>query len=195
MLKISRESEINLINVLIDNDVISGKDLINIKKTSTEGNKSQIEAVFDLKLTDEKKILEIYIDHRERGTSIIRKLLEKNVDLKQATLPVGDFILSNDVAIERKTTNDFSQTLIRGDLFPQLIKLKETYAKPLLLIEGENIFNSSISSNAIFGAISSIIVDYNIPILYTSNEEETLSLILTIAKREQFERKSKPTIK
>ena len=41
MLKISRESEINLINVLIDNDVISGKDLINIKKTSTEGNKSQ----------------------------------------------------------------------------------------------------------------------------------------------------------
>ena len=34
MLKISRESEINLINVLIDNDVISGKDLINIKKTT-----------------------------------------------------------------------------------------------------------------------------------------------------------------
>ena len=32
MLKISRESEINLINVLIDNDVISGKDLISIKK-------------------------------------------------------------------------------------------------------------------------------------------------------------------
>ena len=57
MLKISRESEINLINVLIDNDVISGKDLISIKKNSTEGNKSQIEAVFDLKLTDEKKIL------------------------------------------------------------------------------------------------------------------------------------------
>ena len=55
MLKISRESEINLINVLIDNDVISGKDLIDIKKNSTEGNKSQIEAVFDLKLTDEKK--------------------------------------------------------------------------------------------------------------------------------------------
>ena len=32
MLKISRESEINLINVLIDNDIISGKDLVNIKK-------------------------------------------------------------------------------------------------------------------------------------------------------------------
>ena len=51
MLKISRESEINLVNVLIDNDIISGKDLINIKKVSSESNKSQIDAIFELKLT------------------------------------------------------------------------------------------------------------------------------------------------
>ena len=69
MLKISRESEINLINVLIDNDVISGKDLINIKKNSTEGNKSQIEAVFDLNLTDEKSILDILV--KEQSLDIV----------------------------------------------------------------------------------------------------------------------------
>ena len=34
MLKISRESEINLINILIDQDIISGKDLQYIKKVS-----------------------------------------------------------------------------------------------------------------------------------------------------------------
>ena len=61
MLKISRESEINLINVLIDNDIISGKDLIKIKKVSTEGNKSQIDAVFELKLTDEAKIVDVLV--------------------------------------------------------------------------------------------------------------------------------------
>ena len=54
MLKISRESEINLINVLIDNDIISGKDLANIKKVSSEKNSSQIDAVFELKLTYEQ---------------------------------------------------------------------------------------------------------------------------------------------
>ena len=59
MLKISRESEINLVNVLIDNDIISGKDLINIKKVSTESNKSQIDAIFELKLTDEQKIIDL----------------------------------------------------------------------------------------------------------------------------------------
>ena len=52
MLKISRENQISLVNVLIDNDIISGKDLINIKKVSSESNKSQIDAIFELKLTD-----------------------------------------------------------------------------------------------------------------------------------------------
>ena len=69
MLKISRESEINLINVLIDNDIISGKDLINIKKISTEGNKSQIDAVFELKLTDEKQIVDVLV--KEQSLDVV----------------------------------------------------------------------------------------------------------------------------
>ncbi len=51
MIDISRESEINLINILIDQDIISGKDLADIKKISTEQQKSQLDAVFELKLT------------------------------------------------------------------------------------------------------------------------------------------------
>ncbi len=61
MIKISRESEINLINILIDQDVISGKDLIDIKKKSSDGDKSQIDAVFELNLTDEDKILDLLV--------------------------------------------------------------------------------------------------------------------------------------
>ena len=64
MLKISRESEINLINILIDQDIISGKDLVDIKKASSEGEKSQIEAVFELKLTDEQKILDLLVNEQ-----------------------------------------------------------------------------------------------------------------------------------
>ena len=61
MINISRESEINLINILIDQDIISGKDLANIKKISTEGKKSQLDAVFELELTDEDKILDLLV--------------------------------------------------------------------------------------------------------------------------------------
>ena len=69
MLKISRESEINLINVLIDNDIISGKDLANIKKVSSEKNSSQNDAVFELKLTEEQKILDVLV--KEQNLEIV----------------------------------------------------------------------------------------------------------------------------
>ena len=95
MLKISRESEINLINVLIDNDIISGKDLINIKKNSTEGNKSQIDAVFDLKLTDERKILDILVKEQNLEITDLSKI-EITEDIK-SVLP-SNYINMNFIA-------------------------------------------------------------------------------------------------
>ena len=103
MLKISRESEINLVNVLIDNDIISGKDLINIKKVSTENNKSQIDAIFELKLTDEKRIIDLLV--KEQNLEIIDlKKIEITEEVK-SVLP-SNYIKVNFVApfkIEGKT--------------------------------------------------------------------------------------------
>jgi type IV pilus assembly protein PilB len=103
MLKISRESEINLVNVLIDNDIISGKDLINIKKISTENNKSQIDAIFELKLTDEKKIIDLLI--KEQNLETINLKTVKITDEIKTVLP-SNYIKINFVApfkIEGKT--------------------------------------------------------------------------------------------
>ena len=69
MIDISRESEINLINILIDQDIISGKDLIDIKKASVEGEKSQLDAVFELKITDEDKILDLLV--KEQSLQVV----------------------------------------------------------------------------------------------------------------------------
>jgi len=138
MLKISRESEINLINVLIDNDVISGKDLINIKKTSSEGNKSQIEAVFDLKLTDEKKILDILV--KEQNLEIIDlKKIDVSQDIK-SVLP-SNYIKVNFVApfkMEGKTLHiaipDSSKLALMRNLKAITKKNIELHAAPLTQI-------------------------------------------------------------
>ena len=138
MLKISRESEINLINVLIDNDVISGKDLINIKKKSSEGNKSQIEAVFDLKLTDEKKILDILV--KEQNLEIIDlKKVEVSQDIK-SVLP-SNYIKVNFVApfkMEGKTLHiaipDSSKLALMRNLKAITKKNIELHAAPLTQI-------------------------------------------------------------
>ena len=82
MLKISRESEINLVNVLIDNDIISGKDLINIKKVSTESNKSQIDAIFELKLSDEKSIIDLLVKEQNLEFVDLKNLLNQKFKKK-----------------------------------------------------------------------------------------------------------------
>ena len=82
MINISRESEINLINILIDQDIISGKDLANIKKVSSETQKSQLDAVFELNLTDEDKILDLLV--KEQSLDVI--------DL--SSIPIADNIKS-----------------------------------------------------------------------------------------------------
>ena len=95
MLKISRESEINLVNVLIDNDIISGKDLINIKKVSTESNKSQIDAIFELKLTDEKSIIDLLV--KEQNLEIVDLKKVEITDEIKSVLP-SNYIKVNFVA-------------------------------------------------------------------------------------------------
>ena len=138
MLKISRESEINLINVLIDNDVISGKDLINIKKTSSEGNKSQIEAVFDLKLTDEKRILDILV--KEQNLEII-DLAQVQITEDVKTVLPSNYIKVNFVApfkIDGKTLHiaipDSSKLTLMRNLKAITKKNIELHAAPLTQI-------------------------------------------------------------
>ena len=103
MLKISRESEINIINMLIDQDIISGKDLPNIKRVSAEGNKSQIDAVFELKLTNEDKILNVLV--KEQNLEIVDLSKIPITDDIKSVLP-SNYININFVApfkVENKT--------------------------------------------------------------------------------------------
>ena len=95
MINISRESEINLINILIDQDIISGKDLAEIKKISSDGNKSQLDAVFELNLTDEQKILDLLV-HDQSLDVVDLSTIEVTEELK-AVLP-SNYINMNFIA-------------------------------------------------------------------------------------------------
>ena len=94
-MNISRESEVNLINILIDQDVISGKDLIDIKKKSTEGQKSQLDAIFELKLTDEDKILDLLV--KEQSLEVVDLSILPVADEVKSVLP-SNYINMNFIA-------------------------------------------------------------------------------------------------
>ncbi len=130
-----------------------------------------------------KKPIKIIVDVREKSMA---KLLHNHADVELKTLEVGDYVLSDRVVVERKTAEDFVNSIIDKRLFNQLKNLKKV-EKPLLIIEGDNF--SRLHENAIKGAILSIILDFGIPIVFTKNAEETADLLIKIAEKEQIKEK------
>ncbi|MDO8428085.1 MAG: ERCC4 domain-containing protein, partial [Candidatus Diapherotrites archaeon] len=138
--------------------------------------------------SEEETVL-IYADSREQGSEVLRKLKELNCRLEIKQLEVGDFILSNQICVERKSVEDFLQSMIDGRLFNQLANMSANYENPLFLIEGslDDLYTlRDIHKNAIIGAITSIAVRYRFPILFTRNAGETAEFLTVIAKREQL---------
>jgi len=142
-----------------------------------------------INMQKQEKEIKIYADIRENSSRII-PILQKRCVVEEKNLPVGDYLLSKRVVVERKTTSDFLSSIVDGRLFEQVQELKNNFRIPLLIIEGNTLFyeDRKIHPNAIRGALASIAVDFSIPILWTSNQLETAELLLSIAKREQLER-------
>ena len=141
--------------------------------------------------------LQIYVDRREIRSGVARALESAGTDVILATLEVGDYIVSDRVAIERKTDMDFLDSIIDKDrnIFGQLSDLARTYDRPVLIIEGDNLYATrQIHPNAIRGVLASIATDFGIPIISTRDAEDTAALIQVIAKREQVDEKRTPSL-
>ena len=160
-------------------------------KTENKGDEDQ-SRITDFE--DELK-LTIFVDPRETRAGIARFLQKAGVDLKLQNLGVGDYIVSDRVCIERKSTTDFLDSLVnkRRNLLEQIHRLKTEYEKPLLIIEGESIYGQrNVHPNVVRAVMATIAIDYSVPILQTRDVADTASLIYVIAKREQMPTKNEP---
>ena len=134
----------------------------------------------------------IIVDYRE-NKDIVKELYKHKIDVEIKSLIAADFVMQikdidghvKDLAIERKTTHDFLNSIIDKRILSQLITLKENFPLQLLIIEGEeNIYAiRNFHPNSIRGMLSSIAIDYQIPILYTKNYRDTAAYLALISKR------------
>lgn len=140
----------------------------------------------------------IIIDSREAKTApkIFNGLIERGVNVKSANLKKGDYILSDQCAVERKTVTDFVYTLTRRHLFDQLFKLKEMYPKSMIVLEGylPIIYKfSNIKPAAVWGAMFNLAKN-GIAFINTKSYKETADFLFVAAKQEQSVKKRNPTI-
>jgi Fanconi anemia group M protein len=137
------------------------------------------------KVLPSRKVL-IFVDSREIFSNVVSELATYDCIIRDKLLTCGDYLCSDRVCIERKTSEDFVSSVVDQRLFKQLNELKESFEKPILLIEGNKFYNRNIHPNAIRGALVSIALDFGIPILWSDSPKESAALIYAIARREQI---------
>ena len=131
------------------------------------------------------KNLRIVVDEREKKCGIPDLLRGTGINLEIKTLPIGDYIVAPETVVERKTISDLVSSIFDGRLFDQCNRLKEHYQFPILLIEGniDEIEELTENSLVFYGAISSIALDFKIPVIHTPNASHTAKLLVSMCSR------------
>lgn len=159
--------------------------------TSEEEAEEEAEDVENVEISATDDDIEIVFDSRELSSNVAKNLSkDDDVSIREETLEVGDYIVSDTTAIERKEIDDFLDTLTGGDrsLFEQVRDMVNAYPNSVLIIEGdvdELYTKRNIHPNAIRGALSSVILDYGVSVVHTPDEHHTGKMITQFAKREQ----------
>ncbi len=175
-----------------DYDVVEKKSKKKLKKEQKE-KPSKNDKQRSLRDYDEKeekeeggKSSKITVDNREQNSKVVENLSKEDIKIETAQLSIGDYIISEDTAIERKEVSDFLKSVIDGRLFSQARSLSENYRQPVLILEGEGLYEKrNIEDNAIYGALSSLACDFRIPVLFTKDQDETTSLLSTMVQRKE----------
>jgi len=131
------------------------------------------------------KNIRIVVDEREKKSGIPGILKGIGISLEIKTLPIGDYIVAPETVVERKTISDLVSSIFDGRLFDQCNRLKEHYQFPILLIEGNFDEIEKLTENwlVFYGAISSIVIDFKIPIIPTPNAYHTAKLLASMCSR------------
>jgi ERCC4-related helicase len=161
------------------------RNLLNIKRTIKLTKK---EVPLEKLVPQEEKV-RIIADYREKGSGVIKDLVDLSINIEMEKIENCDYLLSNRCGVEFKTVQDFVDSIVDGRLLQQIKNLKQDFERPLVVIEGiEDIYSArNVHANSIRGMLATIAISYGIPLLFTKNSKETASFLSIIAKREQAE--------
>ncbi|MCV0391706.1 MAG: heavy metal resistance protein CzcA [Nitrosopumilus sp.] len=129
--------------------------------------------------------LRIVVDEREKKSGIPELLKSVGLNIEMKTLPIGDYIVAPETVVERKSIRDLMASVFDGRLFDQCSRLKEHFENPIVLMEGNVDEIEEITDNPLifYGAISTVVLDFKIPVIPTPSATHTAKLLVSMCSR------------
>lgn len=133
----------------------------------------------------------VIVDMREFRSELPSLLHRRGLDIDPVTLEVGDYILTPDTCVERKSVSDLIGSLQSGRLYTQCLSMTRYYRKPVLLIEfdpakpfsltARSNFRNEISSNDISSKLTLLTLHFpRLRILWCPSPHATAELFLDL---------------
>ncbi|XP_028990797.1 DNA repair endonuclease XPF [Betta splendens] len=133
----------------------------------------------------------VIVDMREFRCELPSLLHRRGLDIEPVTLEVGDYILTPDTCVERKSISDLIGSLQSGRLYTQCLSMTRYYRKPVLLIEfdpakpfslmARSDFRNEISSNDISSKLTLLTLHFpRLRILWCPSPHATADLFLDL---------------
>jgi len=133
----------------------------------------------------------IIADIREKNSLVIAELKSLGIEVELEQLKLADYIISKDIAVERKTINDFVNSMIDKRMVHQLADMKKNFKSPLLIIEKEDNHelyrptgHPNMHENAVRGMLLSVASEFNVPTIITEGYEDTAKYLMLLAKKQ-----------
>ena len=129
----------------------------------------------------------VIVDDRERASAVVGHLHSQDeVIVSIRRLSVGDYLVDDRLVVERKTVSDFGASLKDGRLFRQAYRLmRDTHPRVCLVLEGtrSDLRWVGLSRAALQGALLTLTLSFDIPVLRSMSEAETARVILIAAEQ------------
>uniref|UniRef100_F6YY15 DNA repair endonuclease XPF n=1 Tax=Ciona intestinalis TaxID=7719 RepID=F6YY15_CIOIN len=102
-------------------------------------------------LVEDKKQT-IVVDMREFRSELPSLLHKRGIEIEPITIEVGDYILTPNICVERKSLSDLIGSLGSGRLYTQCVAMSRHYSQPMLLIEFDANKAFSFQARGVAGA-------------------------------------------
>jgi DNA excision repair protein ERCC-4 len=126
----------------------------------------------------------VVVDEREKQSGVPDRLSKLNIRVYYTRLPVADYVISPEIAVERKSLPDFVSSIYDGRIFTQASKISTVYRKPYIIIEGDvrEVVNLTQNIGSYYGAIASVTLAYDLRLMHTANPEETAVAVSALVR-------------
>ena len=128
--------------------------------------------------------MRVVVDDREPTDGPLQHLRTMaDVEVTVRRLEVGDYCIDDRFVVERKTFADFSGSVCDGRFFRQACRLASSPKRSVLILEGSSAGRSTLSREALQGALITLSVILGVPLLRALDSEESARLMCYVSRQ------------